>query len=213
MDNKTIIDLITKDAQEIESITRNFLKYTDNKVPQIYIDLTLSKVKTLYTELQLLNKNIVTLEIKEIEDIPENLKIITHVQSEPIKENYLEVQIEIPTEIQTQVDKELQEEKVQQQALTDFEQLQKRREEHFLSTQLKYEPVADIKAAISLNEKIWFIKELFSGNIDIYNKTLEHFNKLRYLEEALDHIDENFKWDYEDDTVRDFMEYVYRRFF
>lgn len=224
MDNKHIIDIIIKDAQEIESLANSFGRFSETKVPPIFIDLTMSKVKNLYTELQMLNKsNDELYDIMPIEKPAQELTKQSDVKPEKQKEDEVKVFEAIKTattkhdqekEVKNKVEKKEQteEEKIEAEK-SAYEDLVQKREEHFLATQLKFEGIKNIKEEVSLTEKIWFIKELFDGSIDNFNKTVEILNNCEYLEEALDHIDDNFKWDYENQTVRDFMEYVYRRFF
>ncbi len=215
MDNKHIIEIIIKDAQEIESLTNSFTKFPHSKVPPIYIDLTISKIKNLYAEIQMLNKSVSELYELDLDtgiaplqskgkNIGQNL-----INKEP-QETKDEEGVKSQANFQIGKAEEKQEDSDPQNT---YERLHKKREEHFLATQLKFESIKSIKEAISLNEKIWFIKELFDGNIDLYKKTLDILNDREYLEEALDYIDDNFLWNYESQTVRDFMEFVYRRYY
>ncbi|MBU0765229.1 MAG: hypothetical protein KJ607_10390, partial [Bacteroidetes bacterium] len=81
-----------------------------------------------------------------------------------------------------------------------------------LATQLKYKPVSDIKSAISLNDKIMFIRELFNEDADKCNKVLDHLNKMKNLDEAMAYLNENFDWNDQTESFRKFIELVYRRF-
>ena len=53
--------------------------------------------------------------------------------------------------------------------------------------------VEDIKKAISLGDRFLFQRELFAGNGEQMNKTIEYLNGLSSLEEALKYI-EKFGW-------------------
>ena len=72
--------------------------------------------------------------------------------------------------------------------------------------------ISDIKSAISLNDKIWFIKELFDGSTEKYDKTVDLLNNCNNLDEALKYSNNNFKWDQESQSTKKFLELVYRRF-
>jgi hypothetical protein len=220
MQNKKIIDIIKKDAEEILTLANNFAKYHETKIPPIYIELTLSKVKNLYTELQMLNKeNEMFDDIVPIEK--DHREVHTDVFESDIEKKELLAKGE-EAHASDMKSSQTIDQRVKQHgdaisddqipSLSAYDVILKKREEHILSTQLKYDSIQNIKDAIDLNKKIWFIKELFHGNIDFYNKTLELLNNFDYLEEALDYVDENFDWDYDNKTVRDFMEFVYRKF-
>ncbi len=72
--------------------------------------------------------------------------------------------------------------------------------------------ISDIKSAISLNDRIWFIKELFDGSSEKYNKTVDLLNNYNNLDEALKYLDNNFKWNQENQSTKKFLEVIYRRF-
>ncbi len=80
-----------------------------------------------------------------------------------------------------------------------------------LATQLQNRPVKDLKNAISLNDKIWFIRELFSGDADTYNAIIEKINNADSLESGIQII-EAFSWDKEQDSTKQFLELIYRKF-
>ncbi len=80
-----------------------------------------------------------------------------------------------------------------------------------LATQLQNRPIQDLKNAISLNDKIWFIKELFSGDADKYNSVIENISKANSADEAIQII-EPFSWDKEEDSTKRFIELIYRKF-
>jgi hypothetical protein len=214
MRNQKLIDIIIKDADEILTLVNNFSKYTETKIPQIYVDLTLSKVKNLYTELQLINKQNEDFDnIKSLEELlpgmiadkaqadlvskpgEEDIEVVEGLENIDVKENEVNGTVEHKIE-----------------SLSEKEDILKKREEHILSTQLKFDKIENLKSSIDINKKIWFIKELFNGDIDIYNTTLDIIQNFSFLEEALDYIDDNFNWDFMNKTVKDFMEFVYRKF-
>ena len=191
MDNKLIINMMTKDAKEIESLIAEFDKYPT--IPQILIDLTQSKIKNLYTELQLLNKT-----SDQLLSIQYEANMFSKDETSKIDFQIEEISEKEPEPLFEPISEEMKTQK---------------REKHLLSTQLKFDSIPNIKEAIDINKKIWFNKELFKGNIDLYNKTIDILNNMKDLREALDYIDTNFNWDIDDKTVKDFMEYIYRRYF
>ena len=55
MDNKSLVEIIIKDAQEIQELAKEFRNR--DKIQGVYLELALSKVKNLYLEVQMLNSS------------------------------------------------------------------------------------------------------------------------------------------------------------
>jgi len=80
-----------------------------------------------------------------------------------------------------------------------------------LATQLQKRPIQDLKTAISINDKIWFTRELFEGNNEKYLSTLERINNAQSIEEAIAFA-ETFRWNKKESSTKAFLELIYRRF-
>ena len=72
--------------------------------------------------------------------------------------------------------------------------------------------VEDIRQAISLGDRFLFQRELFAGNGELMQKTLDELNALGSLNEAMDYILNNFEWDKESTAVQLFENVLKRRF-
>jgi regulator of replication initiation timing len=72
--------------------------------------------------------------------------------------------------------------------------------------------VEDIRLAISLGDRFLFQRELFAGNGEWMQKTLDELNGFGSLEEAMDYIANNFEWDKESTAVQLFENVLKRRF-
>lgn len=81
-----------------------------------------------------------------------------------------------------------------------------------LAASLKDRPVTNLKNAVKLNDRIWYVKELFNSDNDKYNETIDHVNNLSNLDEALSYIFENFEWDQNKKSTINFIELIYLRF-
>lgn len=81
-----------------------------------------------------------------------------------------------------------------------------------LASQFSGRPIENLKASISINDKIWFIKELFNGDTDLYNDTLKRINEMKDLDQALSYLNQNFQWDQQKDVFQSFLELLFRRF-
>ncbi|MFC3559739.1 hypothetical protein [Pedobacter jamesrossensis] len=77
-------------------------------------------------------------------------------------------------------------------------------------------PVADLKQAINLNEKLLFIKDLFSGYNMAYSEAIDIVNKMTSFEAADSFLQNNYaaknNWAAKQNTVDQFYELLNRRF-
>lgn len=73
-------------------------------------------------------------------------------------------------------------------------------------------PVDDIRKAISIGDRFLFIRELFGGNGEALQKTIDELNKLASLEEAEALVRKRFHWDEESAAAQLFMNILKRRF-
>ena len=96
------------------------------------------------------------------------------------------------------------------------EKLQQSQKGKALADKFKNSPISNLSAAIGLNEKAAFIKELFKGDKQAFKETVEKLNSANNYEEALNYLDNTIKhrfdWNEESETVEKFMALVYRRF-
>lgn len=77
-------------------------------------------------------------------------------------------------------------------------------------------PITDLKQAINLNEKLLFIKDLFSGYNMAYSEALDIVNKMPNFESADSFLQNNYagknNWASKQSTVDQFYELLNRRF-
>lgn len=86
-----------------------------------------------------------------------------------------------------------------------------------IGEKLRRMPIDDLKSAIGLNQKFWFISNLFNDDADAYNQFIERINRQESIDHAMkivnDEIKEQFNWEeVEDKSVYKFLDYVERRF-
>jgi hypothetical protein len=54
--------------------------------------------------------------------------------------------------------------------------------------------ITDIRKAIGLNDKFLMIRDLFGGDVNLYEDTINHLNEFDDLDECMIFIVENFRW-------------------
>ncbi len=70
-----------------------------------------------------------------------------------------------------------------------------------LGDKLSANPIQSITAALGLNEKFELINELFDGNKQLFDRTLEVLNAADDFNEAVAYLDQQFNWDMENPYV------------
>lgn len=84
-----------------------------------------------------------------------------------------------------------------------------------IGDKMKQHRIGDLKAAIDINHKFLFINDLFGGNTQDYNATIEMINECSSLEEAIEVLKEkreHYKWDQKEGTFRIFNDLIHRKF-
>ncbi|PIF05295.1 MAG: hypothetical protein CSA36_07530 [Draconibacterium sp.] len=80
-----------------------------------------------------------------------------------------------------------------------------------LENKLSSLPVNSIQAAVGINDRFQYIRELFNGNADEFGKTVKHLDALNSLKEAVEYLQQNFIWK-KNETSLKFLHLVKRRF-
>ena len=80
-----------------------------------------------------------------------------------------------------------------------------------LEYKISNSPVQSIQAAIGINDRYQYIRELFSGNAETFAKTVIDLDNLGNIQEAVAYLQENFKWK-KNETSLKFVNLVKRRF-
>ncbi len=77
-------------------------------------------------------------------------------------------------------------------------------------------PITDLKSAITLNDKLLFVKDLFNGYSLAYSEAIEILNRFNGLDEADTFLKKNYatknNWDNKPQTVEKFYELLKRRY-
>ncbi len=146
--------------------------------------------------------------------------VYTHMPvSEPIQEPVL-------TEIIAEQVEEVVEIRVHQETITEtaiadtvkptLNDLMGSKTEHNLATRFSQEPVKDLKSIINLNDKMLFVKDLFSGYSLAYQEAIDTLNRLEDFQSADQYLKTNYiekyKWSEQSNTADRFYELLNRRF-
>ena len=80
-----------------------------------------------------------------------------------------------------------------------------------LEHKISNSPVKSIQAAIGINDRYQYIRELFDGSADSFTKTVGDLDNLGNIQEAVSYLQENFKWKKTETSLK-FVNLVKRRF-
>jgi hypothetical protein len=86
------------------------------------------------------------------------------------------------------------------------------RQDEAITSALHSKPISDIGAAIGINDKFYFIRELFSGDTRAYQETIKRLNSSASLGEAMKILDENTVMGTDPAAQSSFVDVVRRKF-
>jgi len=86
------------------------------------------------------------------------------------------------------------------------------KQDEVITSVLHNKPISDIGAAIGINDKFYFIRELFSGDARAYQDTIKRLNSSASLGEAMKILDENTVMGTDPAAQSSFVDVVRRKF-
>lgn len=229
MRKETIIEIILSTMEEMRKLTVTF---TDKeKIPQPFIDLLMNKYTTLGEEIQLLDfwkvaseaeENIVepvkeepkqapvaapVVEVKvaqpEPKVVPEPEVVVEPIAVTPVPEKEAEPVKEVQPKEEPKVEVKPVVQPVRQAPVAKSASS---------ADTINYgTPVSDIRKAVGINDRFLYQRELFGGDAQKLNQTLDAINACSTYEEAHTTLSA-FGWDETDATVEAFLKAVHRRF-
>ena len=73
-------------------------------------------------------------------------------------------------------------------------------------------PIKSITGSIGLNDKFYYIRELFKGNTEEFSLTLGVLDNAHNFNEAYNYLIEHFDWDMESEAVQQLLSLIRRKF-
>ena len=81
-----------------------------------------------------------------------------------------------------------------------------------LNDVIEKKSLTDFRKAISLNDWFRFKRDLFKGNEEAINATVQALNGIGSYEEAIAYLNEHARWEPDDPTAADFIKLLEKRF-
>ncbi|WP_319479017.1 hypothetical protein [uncultured Draconibacterium sp.] len=143
------------------------------------------------------------------EETTEEEQIVEEVKEEPVSEEKLQEE----NEPEDEPDPVVVSSRIGDRAITEksVNDLLSGNDDKKLEYKISNSPVKSIQAAIGINDRYQYIRELFSGNAETFAKTVVDLDNLGNIQEAVSYLQENFKWK-KNETSLKFVNLVKRRF-
>jgi len=227
--------IVTTQASHLMEMIREqsdtVLSY-QGKIPQIELDILLENVRKLYDALKELEKLNASADVKAVENtppvqvpdqpisIPEPVVLeLLPVSEEPVVEvAEPEVAHHQPAPLSaTLFDDDMP---TVADKFTSAPSLHDRfaaaTQDDSISARIKTNPIADLKKAIGINEKFALINELFEGDINAYNESIEVLNTSSDEAQALTYLNQTlaskYGWDQRGESFLKLRGLVERRY-
>jgi hypothetical protein len=81
-----------------------------------------------------------------------------------------------------------------------------------ISSRLQAKPITNLAAAIGINEKFLYIRELFGNDAGKYERAIEIMNSAASFNDAYNYMIREFTWDMDSEMVQELLELVRRKF-
>lgn len=231
MANKEKIDYLLLDLKELETLIAgmrdaevypvSFFSQTFNLTHKILNDLhslETAQIEVLRKQMEahqaliqsLPNPVAAPMPVPEVVEIQEEPKAEKPKVEEPIKEVIVEQPEIIIKEKETvQPEKTVEPEKpveVPRKPVTA------EKPGVFLNDLLEKKNLSDFRKAFSLNDRFRFRRELFGGDEDKMYKAVTDLNEINSYEESIAYLNNELKWNVEDEAVADFIKLLEKRF-
>lgn len=207
MENKKLIKILLKDMGELEELIAEIK--ASKRFDTLEMEFIHTRAKGILQLVQLLDakEETVQAEIKKEPEVLEEPQEKTDA-GEPFKEiteNEDDVVLEEENEIADAVSR-LGDSFLKGKSLNDLITDQNK-----LEFKLSNRPVSSIQAAIGINDRFQYIRELFDGDNQKFLETVKTLDSKQNIKEAVDYLRNNFKWK-KNETSLKFVNLVKRRF-
>ncbi len=81
-----------------------------------------------------------------------------------------------------------------------------------VSSKIQSKPIRNIGSALGINDRFKLINELFKGDKESFQKTIDILDGASNFNEAFSYINSSFDWDMEDESVQLLLDLVRRKF-
>jgi hypothetical protein len=191
------LEAAVENLHEIEALVKGFPE--SGKIPSIEIDLAMQKLRNLYELLIMMKEN----EIHSPGNIAAESEFVQKQPAVQVEESTKTTVTMKTSELKTLADQF-------QGGPTLLETLSEtyKRES---GTYTRTKQVTDLMAAIALNERFTFIRELFNNDKKAFEAAISELNNAGSYNTACENLVQ-YNWDMEDDTVKVLLDLLRRKY-
>ena len=228
--NDKIVEMVGKMQSQIDVIQKNtdyilrHISYMQEEILTLTKKMVIQKPETKADEGDIMPLEIIPEaplpEIKQEVVTPQPMEepTVEPIAPEPTPEPVVEPTPTVEENVAVEPAVAPQEEKAEEPAPAPTEEKVEKKEvapmsgsyENSFSQSAPY--IDDIRKAISVGDRFLFQRELFKGNPELFQKTLERLNEMSSLNEALQYINSQFAWDKDSIAYQTFVNAIKRRF-
>lgn len=229
MDLNATIDIIIRDLEEAGEIIDDLKKYPG--VPELQVELAKLKCRSA-SEVISLFKNLpekVPHVREEKSVIPEEIRQLKNSEEPVVAEHVVEVhykeviETHVPDTSAEAIEKPAQIAKKPVESATIADQYSNRPEsfneklgshkhEDDILEILHTKPLQSLNDAIGINDKFLFIREIFSGNVDLYNQAIIKLESVRSLADARAVVISYTGDNAENEAIKQLLDLIKRKF-
>jgi hypothetical protein len=221
MEFKNTLEIVTKDIQDIEKLVSNFKNYS--RIPNIELDLALSRLRNVYDLLLMFREDTYDNSGKVEKEISPDTAIAikdSKILEEPaflppatpvvpvVKEIEPEDNAETPVTAEKQVVKK----KPEEEKVYINEKLGEKTIKKDVSSKLQGQAIKNIAGSIGINDKFFFIRELFSGSAETFRLTMDELDEAHNFNDAYSLLMSKFQWDMDSEPVQLLLNLIRRKF-
>src|SRR5659263_268540 len=207
MDFIKAVSIIRKDLDEVSALLDQLSVTSGAHIAEI--ELARSRVHSATEMLKLLPL---------LNEVPVSWPV-NKEESAPVMQPVVEVKAETKHEVKSEAKAEAAAEKGKPILADKFSAAQiigkkvsSVKQDEVISSVMHNKPISDIGAAIGINDKFYFIRELFSGDTRAYQDTIKRLNSSGSLGEAMKILDENTVMGSDPAAQSSFVDIVRRKF-
>ncbi len=236
MNVKDRITILLQDIEDLKRIVNNFQQYTS--IPKIEIDMALSRLRIMYEKILKLEEQ----PVKKFESLKDykpsqakeqtetsissedsTLELIDEIETDKTSKKDLNKE---KTEDKERITEQIQDTKTDEkqpktktiadkyQSETKYinERIAEKAKKENISSKIKSQPISSIASSIGINDKFQLIQDLFNGDKESFNSTIQILDNAGNFNEAFNYLSTNFNWEMEDESVQFILDLVRRKF-
>jgi hypothetical protein len=206
-----ITEIITQVGDIGELVSR---MKSEGPVPAIEIDIVLEKIRNLYTDVS----NLKELNIPAAKQGAEPAKVKAEepakgqAEGSAMQAGVLEEKTLVPPENKVSEEPATIADKFKGEKKFINERLGDNGNRQDVSSKLQSKPIRDIGTSLGLNDRFKLINELFNGDKESYQQTINILDNATNFNEAFNYISTSYDWDMEDEAVQMLLDLVRRKF-